>query len=521
MQARGFEINASRATTNQAIKRKEMGGGNLSAGGYSNKRTDRKTNVFERGSTTLIGPARAPGPLPPSGFAGRQMSKQNYNNVPVRFDAMGGNYDQSINRAPIGGNVASDNGQLNATAIGSNLRPPKFGVGAPSLASWSRDPATDLPVAGGFPGLQDFAIRGQDPTNRSTVEWKGFPERKPTFFDSYNPSVERPVVNTRGSESTDLFIDQTASDGSNGQVRTTYNPFKAYPYDDAAAKVSTSDLDSFGANPISKHTVTVSAEAAAYMRTEMFGQLMFMALETAKRPRKNLGSNTFGLNRALPLYSIYPLSVVNYLLHCSQPFPQTIDDVCSIERVLASFQFSGIAISESGATSTRFTNGTDNPPRNRNVVLQFAGETKIANFFGAVPYGHHIGIKVMGRPVDEIYALNSEETPSYNIDAENPNSIRLCVAKDGERLSLNPIQFIPWYDAKTNETRPRLEELAYNDDFGNRCYGTFIPIGCITDEYTKRDKSIIERTPYSLAASNDSGALRININMERALRNAT
>jgi hypothetical protein len=519
MTSTSFPLDASRTTTNLGMKRKNFGGGNVSAGGFSNKRADRKTDTFTRGASSLIGPAMAPGPLPPSGSAGSRQSRMNFTNVPVRFDAMGGNYSDAVNRAPIGGNTAADNGRLNSLAIGSNLRPPRFGTGAPMLNSWSRDDATGLPVAGGFPGLQDFAVRGQTFANRTSVELNGFPERKPDYFDSYNPSGERPATATRGSDSTGLFIDQTASDASNGTVRTTYNPFRAYPYDEAAAKVSTSTKDTFGANPIAKFTVTLTNESAAFAATEQFGSAMFMSLDFAptKTARTNLGSNTFGTQRPLPQHSVYSLPIVNFLLHCSQAMPDTIDDVTSVERVMASFGFVGFAISESGANKTRYAMAEDRT-KTRNVVLQFAGETKMNNVVGKIGYGHWFGFRVMGTPVDEIYALNSEETPSYNINADEPNQIQGCVAKNGKQLTRNPIQFLPWFDRTKNNRFPRMEELTYFDDFGLRRIGKYIEVGFITDEYQSRDQSIISRTPYSANAALNSGALRVNIRMTRGVR---
>jgi hypothetical protein len=512
---------ASRNFTNLGLKRK-AGGGNVLGGTYTSKRANLATDVFTRGGSSLIGNGRPLSGVPPSGAALRITSRQNYNNVPVRFDATGGNYSDQRNRIALGGNTGRDNGVLNNLLATARGGPPVFGQGSPMLDSWSRDAATGLPVADGFPGLQDFAIRGQDPANRTTVEWKGFPDQKPSYFDSYNPSTERASVGTRGSEGTGLFIDQTASDASNGTVRTTYNPFKAYPYDQAAAKVSSSTKDTFGANPIAKFTVTLTNEAAALSDTELFGSMMWMALDLAPPPvqRVNAGSNTFGTHRPLPTHAVYPLATMNFLLKCSQLWPDNFDAVPSPEKAMSSFGFVGFAIAETGATKTRFLQ-REGRNRTRNVVLQFSGETKMNNVVGKArdAYGKWVGFIVKGVNDSEIYAMNSEQTPSYNINAAEPNSIQTCVPRDPRKqLSQNPIQFIPWMDRTRNNRFPRLEELTYYDDFGCRRFGKYVEVGFITDEYQSRDQAIISRTPFSANAALNSGALRINIRMTRGVR---
>jgi hypothetical protein len=516
----GYPLDASRTTTNKSLKRKNMAGGNALGGSYQSRRQNLATDTFTRGGFSLIG-AAGRGPIPPpSGVALSRQSRMNFNNVPVRFDATGGNYSDQIQRIAIGGNSAADNARLNATAIGSNLMPPTFGVGAPNLASWSIDEQTALAVAAGFPQqVPDFAIRNQTFANRAGIELTGMPLQKPSYFDSHNPSRERPATLTRGSESDGLFIDQTQSDASNGTVRTTYNPFKAYPFDEAASKASVSTKDTFGANPVAKYTITVAPEAAAYMPGEEFGNMMFMAINMPKVPKPgvNRGANAFGLTTGLPLHSIYSLPVVNYLLHCSQKFPDTFDEITSIERVESSFGFVGFAIAETGANQTRYIQ-TPTRTKTRNIVLQLAGETKVNNVLGDIAYGHWFGYIVKGVPIEEIFAQNPDEYPSYNIDPSEPNKVEACVARDGSRLSLNPIQIIPWFDRKGDSRYPRTDELAYYDDYGCLRYGKYHEVAFVTDHYTRGDRAFIDRTPFSANANLHSGALRANINVSRGIK---
>ena len=505
---------ASRATTNLALKRKE-GPGNVLGGTYQSKRANLATDVFTRGASSMIGPAGPQRALPQAVTAATRQSRPNFRNVPVRFDASGAVYQQGNERIPIGGNSAADNAIMLRTALGSSLTPPRFGVAAPMLNQWSRDAATALPVAGGMPALQDFAIRGQSFANRDTIALRGMPMEKPAYFDSYNPSVERPVVNSIGSESEALFINQRESDASRGRLMGAGDPFRNFAWDAASSNVSSSTKDTFGANPIAKYTVTASAVAAAYMRSEQLGQMMFMAIELSPTPGsggKTTGANGFGLDRAIPRHSVYALAVVNYLLHCSQGFPESVDDVVSVARVMDSFRFVGFAAAESGASETRYLDpAASSPARTRNVVLQMAGELQMRNVVGHVPYGHWFGFIVKGVPIDEIYAQNSSETPSYNINASEPNQIEVCVAQDGRRLSQVPIQFVPWYDTKRNHRHPRMEELVYYDDFGLQRIGKYIEVGFITDEPQRRDLATIARTPFSANAALHSGALRVNI----------
>jgi hypothetical protein len=516
----GSQGAASRTDTAAGLPRKRGAGGTL-AGTYTSKRANLGTDLFMmRGNTqNQMGGEPPRGALPGGNVAGSLYRPMNFRNVPVRFDPTGGNYSDANARVAIGGDDAAKNAGLNRTALGGNLRPPAFGTNAPNLAQWEWN-NVGLAEARGMPSLRDFAIRDQTPTNRNTIEWRGFPNDKPAYFDSYNPARERLPVNMEGSSSTSLFIQQQDSRGGDAGAITQTSPFPNYPYDDAAAKVSTSSKD-FGVNPQAKYTVTLTPEAASYAHTELFHMAMFMSMDIAKAPRKNVGINDFGKGRIVPLHSVYSLAVMNFLLHCSQPMPKTRADVLSAADVKSLFGFVGFAIAETGATNTRYTDRGPAPARTRNAVLQFLGETVMYNYAGQIGYGHWWGWIIIGVPTENIFALNSEEYGTYNIAADDPNRVEACVGQDEvSQLSRCPLQYIPWWDRKGNARRPTMKELMYIDDFGLQRIGIYEEVGFITDVMDLRDNATISRTPFSANAAINSGALRVNLHVKRGIKSS-
>jgi hypothetical protein len=244
-----------------------------------------------------------------------------------------------------------------------------------------------------------------------------------------------------------------------------------------------------------------------------------MALDIKTTPRKNRGFNDFGNERVVPLHSTYSLPVANFLLACSQPMPKSRREVQSPADVASTFGFIGFAIAETGATNTRYTERGPAPARTRNLVLQFLGETVMYNYVGAIPYGHWWGFIVKGVAITDIFALNSEEYGSYNIQADEPNRIEACVGQDERsQLSRVPLQYIPWWDRKGNHRRPTMEELMYYDDFGCQRIGIYQEVGFITDTMDMRDGAISARTAFSANAALNSGALRVNLHVKRGMK---
>lgn len=510
---------ASRNATLLSVKRKNMGGGNVSAGGFSNKRSNRQSNVFEARGFNKIG-AEPTVSLPPSGSAGSRFSQMNTKNVPVLFDPTGANYSQANERAPLGGNPAVDNGRLNATFLGRGNQPPKFGTDGQNFASWRLN-EEGLPVISGFPEFKDWATRGQTFANRGTDPIMNGAPPKPDYFDSYNPPGGNSLPNSmRGSDSTNLFINQSAGTAADRAIqKVDSDPFQNYPFDDAARKVSTSSQDGV-VNPISKIAMLVTNEASAYMETEQFNHAMFISLDIAKNIKENKGSNHLGLDRPMAMHSLFSLPVVNFLMHAAQKFPTSLDKVMTPQRMLASFGFIGICISEMGAKDTRFAMNSSSSAIARLINLQFMGETKVYNYWDCdeTSYGHWVGFILKGVSVTDIYAQNSQEIASYNIDAADPNKVEAIVAPDGVRMSENPLQYIPWRDRLYNNRIPSDEELAYIDDYGVQRKGVYIEVGVITDVYQKRDSSIAARSPFSANASLHCGSVRINLHMKRGCR---
>lgn len=492
-----FTDPASRGMTRQTLKRKTMGAPQSIR---TVQQTKRNPSVFDAGYRKNMGTEPRPPPIPKQSVIRMKTGAVN-TSAPLAFDfpnVAGGATNRS--RVPFGGgNSPAQLAMMRRMGIGQGTKAPPFGTFAPDISQWTRTPAEGLLVNSGMPKKQDDFYRNMGPL-KASVSGMGFGPAppKPTVWNQFRSGNTNEASGLVGSESNELFI-QLGS-GAN-QYKAISSPFTRMDFGAAAAKVQNNSTDG-NINALVKYTYTLNETASAYATEEQAWCMWFMHIENniVARPK---GTSIFPAG-LVPLHNGYSLVTLNYMLALAQLQGMQFTP----REVLDEYKFVGIAVSETGATKTRYLD-TQTKIKNRNVVVAAQGPTDAYNTWRPLlHYLQHVGLILKGVPITQIFASDYTTPGSYNLQAGSPGTMRVL---DISKQSLNPLQFVPWSDPDGVAEYPTPAELNYINDAGEQCTGIYIKVGHLTQIHKGGDAAIIARTPYSQSACLRSGKIRLHI----------